>query len=160
MRPEALELRVMPISFRGALEHGAREQAFAPERNQTSGIEVPGMKRPEAHRGPLAVKSQDRTRVPDGDQGARCLGAPGASPQAHHGFLQRLLGCASRLRLADELDGQARPQYKQQHRTGEVDRKAVHNLIVSALNGAVHRSQGRKEPTPAKQEPTAAMSCI
>ena len=49
MRPKALELWVMAVSPRRAPEHGAREQAFSPERNQTLGVEVLGMKRPETH---------------------------------------------------------------------------------------------------------------
>jgi len=42
----------MAVSFRRALEHSAREQAFSPERHQTLGVEVLRMKCPEAHPAP------------------------------------------------------------------------------------------------------------
>jgi hypothetical protein len=51
MCPEALELWVMPVSLRRTFEHGAREEAFSPECNEPSCVEVLGMQRPEAHLG-------------------------------------------------------------------------------------------------------------
>jgi hypothetical protein len=51
MRAKALELRVMAISLGGASEYCPREQSFSPEGNQTFGVEVPGMERPETHYG-------------------------------------------------------------------------------------------------------------
>ena len=77
MRSKALELWVMAVSFRRALEHSAREQAFSPERDQTLGVEVLRMKCPEAHPAPnnqiqvsrplqrlLAVKGTKKSAVP------------------------------------------------------------------------------------------------
>lgn len=49
VRPEALKLWMMPVSLGRALEHGAREEALPPECNQSFGVEVLGMQRPETH---------------------------------------------------------------------------------------------------------------
>ena len=51
MRAKALELWVMAVSLGGAPEHCAGEQPFSPEGNQTFGVEMPGMERPEPHYG-------------------------------------------------------------------------------------------------------------
>jgi hypothetical protein len=58
MRPEALELWVVAVSFRRALEHSSCEQAFSPEGNQSFGVEILRMKRPEAHRAPNGLTGQ------------------------------------------------------------------------------------------------------
>jgi hypothetical protein len=50
VRTKALELWMMPVSLGVTPEHGTREQALAPERHQSAGVEIPGMQRPEAHR--------------------------------------------------------------------------------------------------------------
>ena len=42
-----IELRVMPIAGGGPDKHGASEQTLAPERHQSTGIEVTRMDRPE-----------------------------------------------------------------------------------------------------------------
>jgi|HubBroStandDraft_4_1064222.scaffolds.fasta_scaffold05915_8 hypothetical protein len=42
----------------------------------------------------LTVKLRGRAPTPDGAEGAQCLSAQGAKPQAHHGPLQRLLDSA------------------------------------------------------------------
>jgi hypothetical protein len=47
MRTEACELRVVAIASGLALEYGASEQAFSPERHQSPGVEIPGMECPK-----------------------------------------------------------------------------------------------------------------
>jgi hypothetical protein len=51
MRPETLELWMMAVSLRCAPEYCTREQGLSPERDQTSGVQVLGMERPQAHLG-------------------------------------------------------------------------------------------------------------
>ncbi len=50
MGPKACELRVVPVAFCFAEQDLLREQRFAPERNQSPGIQIFGMERPESHK--------------------------------------------------------------------------------------------------------------
>src|SRR5690606_31194202 len=68
---EAPELRVPPVAARPAGEHGLREQALAPERNQALAVEVTPMQGPEAHE--WSSVGVERT-------GGRCRGAPAREP--------------------------------------------------------------------------------
>jgi len=49
MAAEPLELRMSGIPFRTAAQDFLREQRLPPQRNQSSGVKIPGMQRPEAH---------------------------------------------------------------------------------------------------------------
>jgi hypothetical protein len=51
---EPIELRVSPVAARRAAQHGARQQALAPDGDQRLPVQVPGMERPEPHRRPRA----------------------------------------------------------------------------------------------------------
>jgi hypothetical protein len=46
---KSLELGMMRVTACLAAEHGAREQPFAPERDEPAGVEVTRMERPEPH---------------------------------------------------------------------------------------------------------------
>jgi hypothetical protein len=49
MRPEAFELRMLPVTTRFIAKHGTGEQSLAPQRDQSLPIQVPGMQRPQPH---------------------------------------------------------------------------------------------------------------
>ncbi|MNT73892.1 hypothetical protein D3C72_2126520 [compost metagenome] len=46
---EPVQLGMVAIAFGEAMEHMAREQALAPQRNQALRIKVPGVHRPKTH---------------------------------------------------------------------------------------------------------------
>ncbi len=50
MGSESQELRMVPIAFGLASQHGPGEQRLAPEGDEALWIQVPGMNRPESHR--------------------------------------------------------------------------------------------------------------
>ncbi len=73
MRAKTLELWMMAVTPRYAPEHCTREQALSPERHQTSGVQVLGMERPEAHSGHLAAKLRSRPGVSEKRRGPTLL---------------------------------------------------------------------------------------
>jgi hypothetical protein len=46
---ESQELRMVKISVRSASQYRLRQQRFPPERDETAGIEISGMERPQSH---------------------------------------------------------------------------------------------------------------
>jgi hypothetical protein len=56
MRAEARDLRVMAVALRLPLQHGAREQRFAPKGDEPLWIQVPRMQRPESQARPTVLR--------------------------------------------------------------------------------------------------------
>jgi hypothetical protein len=84
MRAKTLELRMVAVSLRRASEYRAREQALSPECNQTFGVEVLGMERPEAHFGSLTMELMSRQEAQSKRQW-RILSPAPAAPK-HRAF--------------------------------------------------------------------------
>jgi hypothetical protein len=65
---EPFELGVMPVAAGLPGEHGAGEEAFAPEGDESAGVEVSGMEGPESHGSQSILRRStiDRRKVPDG----------------------------------------------------------------------------------------------
>jgi hypothetical protein len=63
LRTEALELRMVAIAAGFAAQDGAREQRFAPDGDETLGVEIARMQRPEPRRSTLVRQNVDAVLV-------------------------------------------------------------------------------------------------
>jgi len=49
VRAKPRELRMMPVAFGFAAEHFLRKQCFAPQRDESAGVQVFRVQRPQSH---------------------------------------------------------------------------------------------------------------